>query len=156
MLELEIPGRGQLQLSHLVLDLNGTLAKDGVVMPGVRESLRTLRGRFDIVIVTADTHGVADGLGAELNVTVHRLSPGAEAAQKRAHADMLGAERCVAIGNGANDAALLAAAAVGICVVGPEGAAGGAVAAADIVCGDILSALDLLAHPLRLVATLRS
>ena len=83
MLELEIPGRGQLQLSHLVLDLNGTLAKDGVVMPGVRERLRTLRGRFDIVIVTADTHGVADGLGAELNVTVHRLSPGAEAAQKR-------------------------------------------------------------------------
>ena len=156
MLELEIPGRGQLQLSHLVLDLNGTLAKDGVVMPGVRERLRTLRGRFDIVIVTADTHGVADGLGAELNVTVHRLSPGAEAAQKRAYAGMLGAERCVAIGNGVNDVALLAAAAVGICVVGPEGAAGGAVTAADIVCGDILSALDLLAHPLRLVATLRS
>jgi len=49
----------------------------------------------------------------------------------------------------------LRAAALGICVLGAEGAAGAAVLAADIVVPDPLTALDLLLHPDRVVATLR-
>jgi len=45
--------------------------------------------------------------------------------------------------------------ALGIAVVGPEGAAGAAVGAADVVVTDIRTALDLLLRPRRLVATLR-
>jgi soluble P-type ATPase len=67
----------------------------------------------------------------------------------------LGAERCVAIGNGANDAAMLAAAALGIAVVGPEGAAGSALLAADVVARSIADALDLVLDERALVATLR-
>ena len=51
---------------------------------------------------------------------------------------------------------MLAEAALGIAVVGPEGAAAATLAAADVVAPGIFSALDLLANPLRLTATLRA
>jgi soluble P-type ATPase len=50
---------------------------------------------------------------------------------------------------------MLTAAALGIAVLGPEGAAAATLAAAHVIAPDILAALDLLAHPQRLVATLR-
>jgi len=61
----------------------------------------------------------------------------------------------VAIGNGANDAAMLQEAALGIAVLGPEGLAAEALLAADVVVASIEDALDLLLRPHRLVATLR-
>jgi soluble P-type ATPase len=51
---------------------------------------------------------------------------------------------------------MLEASALGIVVLLQEGAAAQSLMAADIVCSEILSALDLLTHPLRLTATLRS
>ena len=59
------------------------------------------------------------------------------------------------MGNGANDAAMLDAAALGVAVIGPEGAAGAAVRVADVVCGSVLGALDLLHDERALRATLR-
>ena len=70
--------------------------------------------------------------------------------------DRLGAAGCVAIGNGANDVPMLERAALGIAVIGPEGASGRALAAADVVCRSVVEALDLLLDPRLLVATLRS
>jgi soluble P-type ATPase len=51
---------------------------------------------------------------------------------------------------------MLAEAGLGIGVVQAEGAAVQAALAAAVLLPDILAALDLLIHPLRLVATLRS
>jgi soluble P-type ATPase len=62
----------------------------------------------------------------------------------------------VAIGNGRNDVAMLEAAALGIAVLGPEGTAGGAVAAADVVARSVQEALALLTEPRALTATLRT
>lgn len=67
----------------------------------------------------------------------------------------LGPAQVVAIGNGRNDVPMLRQAALGIAVLGPEGAAGDAVRAADILTRDIREALDLLLQPLRLKATYR-
>jgi len=86
---------------------------------------------------------------------LHVLPPGPHDLAKRAYAQGLGALGCVCVGNGANDAWMLRAAAVGIAVIGPEGAAVSALQAADIVVVSITHALDLLLNPLRLVATLR-
>ncbi len=44
MLAIDIPGRGQLQIEHLVLDVNGTLAVDGVLIEGVAAGLERLEG----------------------------------------------------------------------------------------------------------------
>ena len=57
--------------------------------------------------------------------------------------------------NGTNDAEMLREAALGIAVIGPEGASGATVAAADLVCRSINDALGLLRDPRVLAATLR-
>ncbi len=67
----------------------------------------------------------------------------------------LSADRVVAIGQGANDSAMLKAAALGICVQSREGVAIETLLAADIFVPDIFTALELLEKPLRIVATLR-
>jgi soluble P-type ATPase len=67
----------------------------------------------------------------------------------------LGAGRVVAVGQGANDAGMLKEAALGICVLSKEGVALESLLAADLLAPDILSALELLERPLRLVASLR-
>ena len=51
MIELRIPGRGDLALEHLVMDVNGTLAVDGILLEGVARRIGALRSRlfFDIL-----------------------------------------------------------------------------------------------------------
>jgi P-type E1-E2 ATPase len=164
MLTVEIPGYGQLALEHLVLDLNGTLALDGEVLPGVAERLAALSSHLPVHLLTADTRGRGAATAAALGISLHRLAPGFvvsaqpngdEASQKRAFVESLGAERVAAIGNGANDAEMLAVAALGVAVLGPEGLARAAWQNADLIVPDINAALDLLLHPQRLIATLR-
>jgi P-type E1-E2 ATPase len=155
MLSIEIPGYGRLALEHLALDLNGTLALDGEVLSGVAERLEVLSPHLQIHLLTADTRGQGAATAAALGINLHRLTPGDEAAQKRAFVESLGAERVVAVGNGANDAEMLAVAALGVAVLGPEGLARPAWQNADLIVPDIGAALDLLLHPQRLVATLR-
>lgn len=157
MIRLDIPGRHKsLEIEHLVLDVNGTIAHDGSLLPGVAEALdRLLPFDLRIVAMTADTHGTAEHLQQALGIEVKVIDRGDEERQKAEYVEWLGADRVVAIGNGANDAAMLAAAAVGICVIGGEGAAGRTLAVADVVVNDVVAALDSIAHPARLVATLR-
>ena len=40
MLNIKIPGREELTLSHLVLDYNGTIAEDGNIIEGIRLTLK--------------------------------------------------------------------------------------------------------------------
>lgn len=155
MIELTIPGRGTIQLEHFVTDVNGTLALDGQLMDGVARELRALRDRLQVHLLTADTHGRQNQIDQTLGLEAVRITPGNEAAQKAAYVRELGAERVVALGQGANDAEMFQAAALSICVLSPEGAAVETLLAADLVMPDIHSALALFSHPLRLVATLR-
>jgi P-type E1-E2 ATPase len=155
MLTVEIPGYGRLTLEHLTLDLNGTLALDGEVLPGVTERLAALSPRLQIHLLTADTRGKGAVTAVALGINLHRLTPGNEAAQKRAFVESLGAEGVIAVGNGANDAEMLAVAALGVAVLGPEGLAQAAWQNADLIVPDIGAALDLLLHTQRLIATLR-
>lgn len=154
MILLDIPGQGVLELEHLVLDLNGTIALDGEVLVGVPQRLTALSESLAVYLVTADTRGQAAAVAEQLGVELVLVTPGEEAEQKRALVKRLGAERVVAIGNGANDATMLQTAALGIAALGPEGLAGEALRAADVVAS-VHDALDLLLHPKRLVATLR-
>lgn len=156
MLDLEIPGFRRLRLEHLVLDVNGTLALDGELLPGVAERLIRLRQHLQIQLITADTHGRQAEIDRQLDlqaVRTTRATP--EADQKETFVHRLGADGVVAIGNGANDALMFRAAALAIAVLGPEGLAGVALQEADVVVADIGAALDLLLWPRRLVATLR-
>ncbi len=156
MITVDIPGYRPMQLAHLVMDYNGTLAVDGEIEPGVAQALKTLASKLSIHVVTADTFGLAADRLAGCPVQLSVLPPGDQDVAKRNYVDDLGAEKTVAIGNGRNDRLMLKHAGLGIAVILDEGAAFETLAAADVVCRGILPALNLLTHPLRLKATLRS
>lgn len=155
MISVEIPGRGLLEISHLAVDLNGTLATDGNVPAEVEQRLRELASVLVVHVLTADTFGTASRLaGSGIQVTV--LDPGDQVAAKAAAILAFGVTHTVAIGNGMNDEAMLREAALGILVIGQEGAAVRSLLAADLVVRSIEDALDLLRIPKRLVASLRT
>jgi soluble P-type ATPase len=163
MIELEIPGRGTLQLQHLVMDVNGTLAVDGNLPDGLAKRLLALRDRLELHLITADTHGRQFEIDRQLSLQAVRIGPTGgtgpavlnESAQKAEYVRTLGADTVAAIGQGANDAGMLEKAALGICLLSPEGTAVETLLVADLVMADIFTALDLFDRPLRIVASLR-
>jgi len=155
MIEVTIPGRGPLRLEHIVTDVNGTLAVDGILIEGLAKRIGSLRDRLEIHMLTADTHGRQAAIDERLNLKSARVHAGNEASQKAEFVRELGAEKVVAIGQGANDAEMLKTAALGICVMSQEGVAVETLVSADIVVPDIFVALDLLDKPVRIVASLR-
>jgi P-type E1-E2 ATPase len=155
MIAIDIPGRQIYNFEYLVLDMNGTIALDSVLLAGVRERLDILRPQLDIAIITADTHGKAGEVAAALNVKMHKIARENEQLQKQEFVQSLGADSVVSIGNGANDALMLQASGIGICVIGAEGTSSEAVSNSDVIVTDINAALDLLIKPARLIATLR-
>ncbi|MDJ0856857.1 MAG: ATPase P [Desulfobacterales bacterium] len=156
MITVDIPGYRSMQLAHLVMDYNGTLAVDGEIEPGVAPALEKLAAHLKIHVITADTFGLAAERLAGSPVELSVLPPGEQDAAKLNYVNDLGCAGTVAVGNGRNDRLMLKAAGLGIAVILDEGAAFETLAAADVVCRGILPALELLVHPLRLTATLRA
>ncbi|EQD46013.1 Haloacid dehalogenase domain protein hydrolase, partial [mine drainage metagenome] len=96
-----------MELGTLVLDLNGTLAVDGQLLP-VHSAVAELRRRLDVCLLSADTHGTLEEVAAELGVQAVRLrSGGGESQQKAEFVRGLGPDSVVAVGNGANDVGML-------------------------------------------------
>ena len=155
MIELNVPGRGNLRLSHVVLDVNGTIARDGRLLDKVAKPLTALRDRLTVHLLTADTYGKQDHIDLMLGLRATRIKSGDAGPLKADYVRQLGAETVIAVGQGANDAGMLEAAAIGIAVLGEEGLAVEALLKADIVCANIFDALNLMEYPARLVATLR-
>lgn len=154
-MQIPVPGLKSFDIQNLVLDMNGTIAVDGELAAGVAARLRRLQTDLRLVMITADTHGGASRIRDDLGMETIVLEPGEEGEQKLGLLRRLGANRSVAIGNGANDVLMLKDAAIGICVIGLEGACTEALLAADVVVTDVRDALDLLLTPRRLTATLR-
>ncbi|MCP1603741.1 HAD family hydrolase [Pseudomonas citronellolis] len=155
MLQIDIPGLGSLQLKHMICDYNGTLAVDGRLIDGVAERLQALGCKLALHVVTGDTFGSAEAELAALDVNLLVLSEKDQAISKEDYLRTLGLHGVVAIGNGSNDRYMLQQSALGIAVIGPEGASSVAIGSADLVALDILSALDMLTHPQRIIASLR-
>lgn len=156
MIKISIPGKGTYTFQHVVLDYNGTLGYDGNLLPGVRERLDVLAEDLKVHIITADTFGLCKSSCQGLKAVIHVLTTDEGSSEKEQYVEALGPEGVMAIGNGSNDALMLARAAVGVAVLGPEGASTLALQASDIVVRDINDGLDLLLNPKRLIATLRT
>ena len=155
MLKINIPGREELILSHLILDYNGTIAEDGEIIESIRPRLAALSKDLSICVITADTHGTAakkcEGLPLEV-LTFPTTEVGAIKAQEA----MKLTGGVVTIGNGFNDIPMSDAADLSICVIGREGCCGALLAHTDIVVTSIDDALDLLLKTGRVRATLRT
>jgi len=156
MLEIDIPGFDIVKLKHLVLDLNGTLTNQGILIAHVKEQLRSLKKDLEVIIVSADTFGRANAIKDELEVSLKTIdSQSNESEQKVKIVEDLRCESVVAIGNGNNDQAMLKKARIGIVVIGPEGASVHTIMNATIVVYSITDALQMLLNPQILKATLR-
>jgi P-type E1-E2 ATPase len=147
-----VPGGEDLNLEHLVLDVNGTLTDRGEPISQAISAVERLREHLQLHLLTADTFGTAGALAASLGCAFHKAH---SAQDKQRHIEALGARRCVAIGNGRNDRLMLTAAALGIAVLGREGLHTEALTAADILTLSVDEALGLLDDPRTLTATLR-
>jgi len=155
MFSLKIPGLGQIRLEHLVTDFTGTLSVDGKLLPAVKETLNGIADAVKIHVLTADTFAMARAELADVECDIHILDGERHDLQKEAFVERIGAEHVMALGNGNNDRLMLKAAKIGIAVCLPEGCARDAVDAANILVTSPLDALQLLAAPNRLKATLR-
>lgn len=155
MINIDIPGYGNLELENIVLDYNGTIAKDGEFKEELEELISALSKVFKIYVITADTFGTVEKNLKNIEVTIKKLVGNSEREEKQEFIKELGANKTVAIGNGNNDILMLSEAQIGICIMGEEGCAKSALENADIVIGNIRLALELFKSPKRLIATLR-
>jgi soluble P-type ATPase len=144
-----------LHLEHVVLDYNGTLAKDGVLKDEVKTLFEPLIKRYRIHVITSDTFGSVTSQLKDFDVNIKVLTSGDHTAEKAAYIQALDAAKCVAIGNGANDAKMLREAVLGIALMGDEGCATQTLLNSQITCKSIKEALELLLYEKRLIATLR-
>ena len=152
---IEIPNFKTISIRHIVCDYNGTIARDGEVLPEIKERFATLSQRYKIHVITADTFGSViaqlDGYSADIKI----LSSHDHTQEKADYIAQLGAEHTIAIGNGNNDAMMLKVATIGIALLGDEGCSTQTMLDSDILCKEIADALDLIIEPKRLIATLR-
>ena len=156
MISIDIPGYKKIEIEHLVLDYNGTLAIDGKLIEGVKPLLEQLSENLTIHVLTADTFGSSARELSGINCSLKILEATAQDQQKETVVQQLGKQKVVAIGNGFNDALMLKSSGLGIVLMQAEGAATKTLMNADIVCQNIIDALHLLIYPKRLVASLRN
>ena len=155
MLTIKIPGREEMTLSHLILDYNGTIAEDGLIIESIRPRLAQLCEKLNIYVITADTHGTAARRCEGLPLQVLTF-PTTQVGQIKAAEARKMEGGVVTIGNGFNDIQMSDAADLSICVMGKEGCCGALLSHCDVVVTSIDDALDLLIKTDRLRATLRT
>jgi len=149
-MEVEVPNYGRISFKAVLFDLNGTLGEAGKVSREVRELLRKLCEKYTVVVLSSDTFGTLGEEMKGLPLRIERVKGGVEKAKiaesYRPYA---------AVGNGNNDVAMLEAADLAFCVIGPEGATVDALLASDIAVGDVKDAMKMLLDERKIVATLR-
>ncbi len=161
MIKVDIPGWKLLEISHIVCDMNGTLAVDGYLEEGVIDRLEKLSEKAEVYILTADTYNTASSITAGSSIKINKLTPdlaadaGGEAEYKAAFVEQLGSNKTAFLGNGANDLQAIETAVLSIAVAGKEGAFSKVLIEADLVAQTSVDALDLLLRPARLIAGLR-
>ena len=152
---IEIPNYRNIAITDIVCDYNGTIARDGIVLPEIRDIFLELGRDFTLHVITADTFGSVkaqlEGYGAQIKV----LSSNNHTKEKADFIASLGADRCAALGNGNNDSAMLKEAVIGIAVLGDEGCSTETLMSADLLSKSSADALSLFLEPKRLIATLR-
>jgi len=155
VIQINIPGWGTMEIENVVLDLNGTLATDGKILPEIKRKINSLAGHVKTFILTADTQGTATEEIRELGAELIKIEGKDSKQGKFNFLKTQDLEKTAVIGNGSNDQLILKEAGLGIAILGDEGVSVTALKQADILVKNISDALDLFLKPKRLIATLR-
>lgn len=152
-MKINVPGSGLYDLRTLVLDLNGTIALNGKLVPGVKQRIQKIKSLgLDVYIFTGDTRGT--GLKTAKILGVNLVKAGT-ASEKLSALKKIKPINCVTIGNGAIDDKFLKYSRLGIAVLQSEGVHVNALMAADILMPSINDALDILINKTTFISTLR-
>lgn len=154
-MKIEIPGYHSLEIEHLLLDYNGTIAEDGTIRSTVRELLYLLSEHFDLHVLTADTHGSALSNCKGIPLHLDTFPTYDAAACKLQKLRELSPSRCACIGNGRNDLLMLKEAAFSVAVMDREGLYPPLLSCSDLCVRSSEEALELFLHPKRIIAGLR-
>jgi len=154
MILIERPGLTPLEIEFVLVDFDGTLAIDRRVHPKAKDKINLLSKRTKIYVLTSQKKELIEERLRKAKAEIIYLAEGDSSRGKLDLLRQLGPSRCVAIGNGMDDAAMIEEAGIGICVISKEGSSGEALKNADLVFPDILDAFDFLLKPLRQKATL--
>lgn len=153
-MKLTIPNAGDLELKTVILDLNGTLTVRGKLVQGVEEQTRLLKEKgLKVVLFSGDTRGTASKVVEKLGIDLV-LTP--DGKSKQVEAKKLGANTCVAMGNGLIDYHLFKTVRLAIAVLQGEGISTRTALEADIIVPSITDALGLLLDEASLIATIRA
>ena len=158
MISIDIPGREHpLEIEALVLDYNGTIAKDGALIEGIPKRLIKLAEAVEVYVLTADTYGTVRGQCEPLGVTVRTFPhAGAGVCKEEIVLELRRNAKVCAVGNGFNDVQMMDAADFAVAVLDAEGMYAGLLPHADVLVRSAVEALDLFLKPDRLRATLRN
>jgi len=152
---IEIPNYKTINLKHIVLDYNGTIAKDGKLKIEVKNLLPLLEQKYTLHVITADTFGSVKKELKDFKIEVKVLKSQNHTLEKESYIKELNENECVAIGNGNNDVKMIQSASIGIAILGDEGCSTQSLLISDITCKYIDEALQLMLNTKRLIATLR-
>ena len=153
---IDIPNYKTLTLTDIVLDYNGTIAKDGELIDIIKPILKQLTSMYNVHIITADTFGSVAEQMKSFDLTIKVLETKHHTQEKQDYIKSIGSQNCVSVGNGNNDELMIEEAEIGIALLGDEGCSAKTLQKSNIVCKSIQSALELFLNTKRLIATLRS
>ena len=103
MIKIDVPGWGNMELENIVLDLNGTIATDGKILPEVKQRMESLSEGVKIYVLTADTYGTANDEIRDMKAELVKIAGEDTQKGKCEFVKTLDLERTVAIGNGNSD-----------------------------------------------------
>lgn len=156
MIGIRIPGVGQKTIEHVVFDYNGTIAKDGVLIKGVKEGIKQFSDKVGFHVITADTFGFVKKELNGIDCTLIIIPEKDQAQSKLDYIQTLGTQQTLCVGNGSNDRMMLKAACIGIAVLQEEGLSCDSLLSSDLVVRHVLDVFGFLNTPERLIATLRT
>jgi len=152
-MQYSIPGIGNLEITTIVLDLNGTIAVHGKIVPGVKERLDQLKKLgIDLILFSGDHRGNGLEMCNELGITFKK---GGTQEEKEKLFLELDTERTAAIGNARIDIGKFKHAKLSIATLQAEGIHTGILKYVDIIVPNINDALDLFIDANALEATMR-
>ncbi len=148
------PNNKSLEITTIVLDLNGTLSVKGVVADSTKELIRQLKQLgYRLVLISGDIRGSAKTIADELELD---LSLGKTSEEKAAQMQQFDKSKTAAIGNARIDIGTFENAALRIATIQAEGIHTGILAYVDILIPGIDEALQLFMDKKAMEGTLRT
>ena len=156
MIEINVPGLKPYEITHIVMDYNGTIAVDGKIPMELKPLLIKLKALAPVIVLTADTHGTAKAQCEPLGLEVRTFPQENAAGCKKAIVEELDADHVACFGNGFNDIPMFKTARLSIGVLDKEGMCAALIPHATILCRSAEEAIQLLLNPKRIIADLRT